>query len=219
MIDGRDPREEAEEGIASSGAVLAGGESRRFGRDKAHAMLGGKPLISHVVETLQTLFEDVLIIANRPLSYECFDVTVVSDVVGGAGCLGGLLTALIHAKAQRCFVVACDMPFLNAALVRRMLERCPGYDVVVPDLRGELQPLHAFYSKRCIGHIQEGFAGGEFRIPDLYPKVRTLCLQAHFWQEVDPENRSFVSVPTQEDLARARRWIERPERRDDDGQR
>ncbi len=194
--------------IACSGAVLAGGESRRFGRDKAHAMLGGKSLISYVVETLQGLFEDVLIVANQPLVYEGFDVTVVSDIVKGAGSLGGLLTALVHAKEEHCFVVACDMPFLKADLIRTMIGRCEGFDVVVPTVRGDLQPLHAIYSKRCVGPIQEMIAEGEFRIFDFYPQVLTLRLEERIWAELDPENRSFANINTQEELKRARRWIE-----------
>jgi molybdopterin-guanine dinucleotide biosynthesis protein A len=214
----RNSREVAEHaGIACSGAVLAGGESRRFGQDKAHAILAGKPLVSHVVETLQALFEDVLIVTNEPVSYEHFDVTVVSDIVRGAGSLGGLLTALVHAKAERCFVVACDMPFLNPTLIRRMLGRCQGFDVVVPDLKGELQPLHAIYSKRCIGHIQERIAEGEFRIFDFYPEVLTFHLEERVCREVDPENRSFANINTQEELTRARRWIEGLEQKNDDG--
>jgi molybdopterin-guanine dinucleotide biosynthesis protein A len=200
------------EGVACSGAVLAGGESRRFGRDKARALLAGKPLVSHVVDTLQALFEDVLIVTNEPVSYEHFDVTVVSDIVKGAGSLGGLLTALVHAKAERCFVVACDMPFLNPAMIRRMLGRCEGFDVVVPSVKGDLQPLHAIYSRRCIGPIQDMIRERKLRIFDFYPEVLTLHL------EVDPENRSFSNINTIDDLARAQRWIESPEQRHDDEQ-
>jgi molybdopterin-guanine dinucleotide biosynthesis protein A len=209
----------AKEEIACSGAVLAGGESRRFGRDKAQAMLGGKSLVSHVVETLQSLFEDVLIVTNQPVSYERFDVTVVSDIVRGAGSLGGLLTALVHAKAERCFVVACDMPFLQVASIRRMLGRCEGYDVVVPCVECDLQPLHAIYSKRCIRHIQERIAAGGLRIFDFYPKVQTLRLEEQVWEDLDPENRSFANINTPEELTRAQRWIECLERGSDDDQR
>jgi len=201
---------------ACSGAVLAGGESRRFGQDKAHVMLAGKPLVAHVVETLESLFEDVLIVTNEPVSYERFDVTVVSDIVRGAGSLGGLLTALVYAKAERCFVVACDMPFLNPALIRRMLERCEGFDVVVPSIRGSLQPLHAIYSRRCIGPIQERIVQAEFRIFDFYPEVLTLHLEERVCREVDPENRSFANINTQEELTRAQRWIKAQEKRKDD---
>jgi molybdopterin-guanine dinucleotide biosynthesis protein A len=174
-------------------------------------MLGGKPLVSHVLETLQTVFEDVLIVTNQPVHYEPFDVTVVSDIVRGAGSLGGLWTALVHAEAERCFVFACDMPFLNAAVIRRMLGVCRGYDVVVPVLRGELQPLHAVYSKRCISHIEARIAQGDFRIFDFYPKVPTLRLEESVWEELDPENRGFANINTKDELIRAEQWIQRGE--------
>jgi molybdopterin-guanine dinucleotide biosynthesis protein A len=192
-----------QEGIACSGAVLAGGESRRFGQDKARALLGGKPLISHVLETLEILFEDVLIVTKEPVTYEPFQVTVVSDIVEHAGSLGGLLTALVHAEAERCFVVACDMPFLNVEVIRRLIAQCKGHDVVVPVLRGELQPLHAIYSKRCIGHVQERIANRDLRIYDFFPKVSNLRVEESVWEEVDPENRSFSNINTQEALMRA----------------
>lgn len=194
--------------VACSGAVLAGGESRRFGRDKARAILGGRPLVSHVFQTLQTLFEDVLVVTNQPVQYESFDATVVSDIVRGAGSLGGLLTALVHAKAERCFVVACDMPFLEAAVVRQMLGSCEGYDVVVPVLKGELQPLHAIYSKRCIVPIEEMIVRRDFRIFDFYSKVATLRLEQSVWEGVDPQHRSFANINTQEELASAEQSME-----------
>ena len=162
----------------------------------------------HVFETMQTLFEDVLIVTHQPVDFESFDGTVVSDIVGGAGALGGLLTALVHARAERCFVVGCDMPFLNAALIRRMLEKSAGHDVVVPVLGGDLQPLHAVYSKRCIPHIQERIAVGAFRIFDFYPKVSTLRLDASFWESIDPQNRSFANINTREEWLRAERMWE-----------
>ncbi len=203
------------EGIGCSGAVLAGGESRRFGRDKARAELAGKPLVSYVVEKLQTLFEDVLIISNQPVAYEGFHVTVVSDIVRGAGSLGGLLTALVHAQEERCFVAACDMPFIQVDLVRRMVDRCKGFDVVVPEAGEELQPLHAIYSKRCVGPIQQMIAEGDFRIFDFYPQVLTLRLEERLWAELDPESRSFSNINTLQDLDRAQKWIEGLEQRDD----
>jgi molybdopterin-guanine dinucleotide biosynthesis protein A len=212
VIDSRDPRAYGKQGkIASSGAVLAGGESRRFGQDKAHALLGGKPLVSHVFDALQAFLEDVLIVTNQPVRYETFDVAVVSDIVQGAGSLGGLLTALVHAKAERCIVVACDMPFLNVAVIRKLFEECRDHDVVVPVLRGELQPLHAIYSKRCIGPIREQIENGNFRIFDFYPKVSTLRLEESVWEEVDPENRSFSNINTRQALIRAHAEIDAPE--------
>lgn len=169
--------------------------------------MGGKPLALRVFETLRTLFEDVLIVTHEPVAFESFHGTVVSDIVKGAGSLGGLLTALVHARAERCFVVGCDMPFLNAAVIRRMLLTSVDRDVVVPVLGGTPQPLHAVYSKRCIPHIQDRIAVGAFRIFDFYPKVSTLRLEATFWEAIDPQNRSFSNINTREALLRAERSL------------
>lgn len=190
-----------------SAAILAGGESRRFGRNKAREVLGGKPLIAHVLDVLTGLFDDVLIVTNEPLLYESFDVSVVTDIVRGPGALGGLLTALLHARNHRCFITGCDMPFLNDAVVRMILERSHGYDVVVPKVKNEFQPLHALYSKKCIPFIQKGILKKDFRIIDFYPRVSVLCLEEEAWESMDPDNLSFFNVNTQDEFQKAKAWL------------
>jgi FdhD protein len=201
-----------------SGAILAGGESRRFGQDRARVILTGKPLVPHVPKALKALFSEVSIVTDDPVSYERHDVTAVSDIVRGFGSPGGLLTALVHAKEDRCFVAACDMPILNTALIRRMPGTCRGHDVVVPDVRGEVRPLHAFCPKRCIHHIRERVAAaGGFHVFDFYSEVLTLRLREGFREDVDPKDRRFTNVGTPEELLRAERWIEGSETKNDDG--
>ncbi len=192
-----------------SGAVLAGGKSRRFGRDKAEALLGGVPLIRRVLDILQDLFDDVLIVSNQPIRYASFGVPVAADVIPGAGSLGGILTALIHARNEWCFIAACDMPFLSPPVIRKMLERCGGYDVTVPVLNGEPEPLHAIYSKRCVQAIEKRIRAGDFRILHFYPEVRTLRLEPSVWRDVDPEDRSFANINTERELRVAERWMEK----------
>jgi len=94
-------------------AVLAGGQSRCFGRDKSLALLKGKPLLEHVLESLQHLFDGVSPIVQDPASYAWQDLDALADVLPGTEALGGLLTALLDAPGEHCFVVACDMPFLH----------------------------------------------------------------------------------------------------------
>ena len=190
-------------GRGVSGAVLAGGGSRRFGRDKAHAVLGGKSLIEHVLNVMRGFFEDILIVTNQPVLFECFDVTVVSDIVRGPGALAGLLTALLHAENDRCFVAACDMPFLNASVVRRILRKEETYDVVLPLVENEPQPLHAVYSKKCIPFIQKGISQKDFRIVDFYPGVSVLRLEETTWRDIDPDRLSFFNINTRDEFHRA----------------
>jgi len=195
-----------------SAAVLAGGQSRRFGRSKAHARLGGKPLITHVLEPLQHLFEDVTVVTQDPATYACFDVNVVADILPGAGALGRVLTALVHAKYDHCFVVACDMPFLNPALIRTILETNRGRDVVVPVRDRELQPLHARYSRRCIPFIHRSIQQARFRIIDFYPEVVIEQIPEEIWRVQDPGGMSMFNVNRPDDLHRAMSWLDRKDR-------
>lgn len=192
-----------------SAAILAGGESRRFGRDKAQAVLGGRPLVAHVLEPLQRLCEDVTIITNHPVDYECFGVDVATDILPGAGALGGLLTALVHTKCDPCLVVACDMPFLNERVIRKMFE-CDGrQDVLVPLWKNEPQPLHAFYSKRCIPFIRKRIEQRDFRIIDFYPDVSVQRIEEGLWKALDPDCLSFFNVNTSREFEEAERRLEK----------
>jgi len=191
----------------ASAVVLAGGQSRRFGRSKAHALLGGTPLIGHVLEPLRRLFDDVTVVANEPAGYACFDVDVVADILQGAGALGGLLTGLVHSRYDHCFVVACDMPFLNPALIRRILGASRGRDVVVPVRERRPQPLHARYCRRCIPHIYRSIQKERFRIVDFYPDVVVEEVTEGAWRAVDPDATSFMNVNSPEDFERAAIWL------------
>jgi len=203
-----DPPTEPDRIEGVSAAVLAGGESRRFGRSKAHALLGGRPLIDHVLRPLQRLFTDVSIIAHRPEAFERFDVDVAADLVRGPGALGGLLTALVHARKERCFVVACDMPFLREEVIRRMAQQARWPDVLLPVWRGERQPLHAFYARRCIPFIRRAIGRGDFRIIDFYDEITVREVEEEIWLPTDPAGTSFFNVNTPEDFETAAGWFQ-----------
>lgn len=192
----------------SSGAILAGGRSLRFGQDKAFAVLGGRPLIAHVFEALDRVCAEVFVVADGAERFEGLGVAVVSDLIKGAGSLGGLLTALVHGRHERCVVVGCDMPFLCPELLQRMIRLAGGHDAVVPVVRGELQPLHAIYSKRCIPRVEKKLLEGDLRIAGVFSKRSTLRLEEQDWQDLDPDGASFLNVNTPEAFEQARQMWE-----------
>lgn len=196
--------------LRNGGAIiLAGGKSTRFGRDKAFEPLAGKMLIEHVADVLRGLFPEVMIVANAPRLFQGFDLAVASDVIPGAGSLGGILTGLIHSGSGRCFVAACDMPFLRADLVAELYERSVRYDVVVPVVAGEPEPLHAVYSKRCIRPIVGMIAEGQYRIVGLYKRVSVLKVREEEWKLFDPEGASFFNINTPSDFCDASGMLQR----------
>ena len=195
-----------------SGVILAGGQSRRMGRDKRFLDFEGEPLLSRVHSLLQPLFSEVLIVAAKPCpGIDAVGCRVVTDLVPGAGSLGGLFTGLEMATQPRIFAVACDMPFLEAGVIRRFASYSTA-DIVVAQVKGRIEPLHAVYSKRCLPHLRTMIAQGTLRIHEL---LRVVSLSRHLLTEDelgdDPAALlSFLNVNTPQDLEQASRLLTAP---------
>ena len=123
-----------------STVVLAGGMSRRLGRDKASELVGDVPLIRRVIGRLSEVSSETLVVVadwERAAALPLPDsATVVVDLYPGKGSMGGIFSGLSAANDEWAIVVACDMPFLNLGLFRYMLSLREGYDDAVPVLEG-----------------------------------------------------------------------------------
>jgi len=129
-----------------SGAILAGGRGRRMGEaDKGLLPFLGRPLIKHVIDILKPQVESILISANRHHEdYAQLGFPVVSDRDGGfSGPLAGIARVLEEATTPFILVVPCDMPFLPADLVRRLMAALMthGGELAVARGAGRVQPL------------------------------------------------------------------------------
>jgi molybdopterin-guanine dinucleotide biosynthesis protein A len=117
-------------------AIQAGGKSSRMGEDKAFVQVGGRPLIEIVRDRVTPLADELLLVTNEPEAYAHLGLRIVGDRYKECGPLGGMETALYHARYGDVLMVACDMPWLNVDLLRYMLalrtERAEGVDVIVP---------------------------------------------------------------------------------------
>jgi len=192
--------------MGCSGIVLAGGQSQRMGRNKALMTLGGKTLISRVLETLTRICDDLIISANDLLPYASLPARVVPDVIPDRGALGGIHAGLKSMRNEKALVVACDMPFLSLSLLRFMMVAASDYDVVVPRIDGYFEPLHAIYGVDCISPIERLIADGPRRIVALYDRVRV--------REVNEDqvrlfgaDGSFFNINTPQDWVMAERRI------------
>ena len=189
---------------AISGIILAGGKSRRMGRDKAFLELGTKPLIRIVLEAIHTVVHEVFIVTNDPEHYTCFDVRLVEDIYHGLGKLGGIHAGLVAATYDRALVVACDMPCLNPDLLRYLASLSPYYDAVVPRVDGLREPLHAIYSRSCLGAIQAEIDAGRREAYSFHSRVNTRYVEREELQRFDPSLLSLWNVNTPEDWQRAK---------------
>lgn len=185
--------------------ILAGGQSRRMKTDKAFVKVGGRRLIERVLTAITPLFTEILINSNMPEFYTELGLPIIPDIFPGKGALGGIYTGIVHAKTDYVFCVACDMPFLNQELIRYMQAQVNGYDALVPKAPDGMHPLHAIYSKRCQGIVEELLRKGRLKISNVFALVRSRYITKHQIQQFDPEFESFLNINTLEDLTRARR--------------
>ena len=190
-----------------SGIVLAGGLSRRLGRDKAVEPIAGEPLIARCIGRLSAVADEIIVVVNDiergeqlPLPPMC---RVVVDVYADSGSLGGIFSGVSALGNEWSVVVACDMPFLNIALLRYMLSLRVGFDAVVPVLDGRPEPTHALYSKACLPHIERRLQAGDLKIARFFDDVSVRYVSQEEVDAHDPDHMSFFNVNTQSDLDRA----------------
>ena len=183
-----------------TGMILAGGRSIRMGQDKAFLKVDGYPIILRILAVLDGIFRETMIVTNEKEAYAELKVPVHSDIFPDLGVLGGLYTGLIHSSFPYSFCVGCDMPFLSEPLIQYLLTRIGRYDVVVPQTSDGLQPLHAIYSKRCIGPIRQLLDHKKTKIADVYPLIRLRIVHEQEFLALDPEKQSFTNVNTPEEL-------------------
>lgn len=143
-----------------TGVLLAGGQSRRFGSNKALAQVNDCRLIEHPARILAELFAHRLLVTNTPELYEFLGWPMIPDLAPGGGPLAGIEAALTRAPTPYIFVVGCDMPDLERALIRHLCGLAPGYDAVIPVTSLGWEPLHGVYAKTALPTISAALAAG-----------------------------------------------------------
>ena len=210
--------------------ILAGGDSLRMGQDKALLPVGRQVAIERVLQQVSPLSNDVILVANTPDRYrdyfrrsadegahvsepsEAWEGSTpphaapryrpVADVYPGKGALGGMYTAIDAAHHPWCLVVACDMPFLNTALLSHLISLAPGFDVVIPRLEHGLETMHAVYSKDCLDPIVTRLRTNQLKIVDFFDDVRVRVVTRDEVTRFDPDFRSFLNMNTPDDWER-----------------
>ena len=190
--------------------ILAGGRSSRFGRDKALVDFGGKPLIAHVIERLRGLATECLVIIGRNHDAENYrrvlpsDTVVIRDTVDFDGPLAGFVTALKLCKANRCFLAACDMPFIEPKIVEYLFAEGSKSSGAIPKwLDGRLEPLHAVYNcdaaRDAARLVAEERVFSMVGLIDRLPRVRFVIIEEEI-APLHPTLNTFRNLNTPREL-------------------
>jgi molybdopterin-guanine dinucleotide biosynthesis protein A len=203
--------------MRQAAAILAGGASRRMGQDKALLRLEGDsaPLLARVVDRVASLVDELFIVSPDREDYRRFGAPIVTDRFPGEGPLGGIVTALGATQCDWCLIVACDMPFLNGALLRWMIGLRGDAEVIVPVTPGESRQgrtdvahiAHALYRVSALPAIECLMARGERQAAKLLTETRAIPIGVEQLVRFDPGLRSLFSVNTPADLELASRWL------------
>lgn len=207
--------------------ILAGGQSRRLGQDKAVADFGGEPLLRRVIRRavagiggcdedgkvdVVVAVSDARRAAALPLAPE---YRIAVDPCPGGGALGGIYSGLAAAGADWALVVACDLPFLSPPLLRYLAAQRRQADIdavaaVVPLVGGRPEPTHAIYSRRCLPAIRARLAAGQLKAAGFLDDVAVRYLNEADLRRHDPQLLSFFNINYPGDLARARELARAP---------
>lgn len=180
--------------------ILAGGDSQRMGRDKANLLLGEQTLLQRVIATMQKTFPHVIVSVRQPRPE--INLPQVCDDLRYAGPLAGLAAGLGHIATPWAFVVACDMPFVEPAIIELLATYRPEYQAVVPVVQGHPQTLTAFYAGSCLGTIRALLlAGGKNSLRAILEQLQVRYVDEAELLKADPALRSFFDLDTPQDVA------------------
>ena len=191
--------------VTVTGFVVAGGESRRMGRDKALLPWDEVTLLDHAVRRLEACCDDVRILCGPELRYTDRGLPTDVDAVPGAGALGGILTGLQALHEGLGLFLAIDVPRVPAALLRRLIELSEGFDAVVPVSPTGPEPMCAVYGPGCLEPVRRQVTAGELRIIDFWSKVRLREVRTEELAVFGDPATLFVNVNTPEEYAASRR--------------
>lgn len=202
------------ENLPLTAVILAGGQSRRMGRDKALLRLptGGPTLIERVVLAARAVTDDVVVVAEEAERLPPMPVRAVPDAIAGAGPLAGLIAGWTAARYPAILALACDLPYLSIPLLRWMVTRPRTWDALVPLLPNERgktgwEPLHALYTRACLVPMRAALERGDRQATAFFPAVQVQPLTADAMRPYDRALRSTHSVNTPEAWAEAVRWL------------
>ena len=180
--------------------ILAGGQSRRMGHDKANMPFADSTLLHTVIQQLKPLFSNILLSVHQPVP--AYAYPQISDTTPYAGPLAALVDVLAHIDTPWAFVTACDMPFVNPALISALAKRRSGQQAVIADIDGHWQPFAAFYAKNSLPILHNALQSGDRSLTGALRRLNPVCISAKDLRATDLALRSFIDLDTPDDWLR-----------------
>lgn len=183
------------------GIVLAGGRSRRFGRDKALAVFGGRTLLEHSVHALKDLELEACVVTEALRDYSYLNCRIEKDRIPQAGPLGGLFTACDLYAGASLLVLTCDMPAVTPSSLMILMRTHRGENrATVYSVPGGIQPFPGIYESTLrediLRYLEEGGRSVRLFLKGIPESVKVswtgdphVFLNINRAQDVPPQSR------------------------------
>ncbi len=186
--------------------LLAGGQSSRMGFDKQFLTLDNKQLVQGIIRELTSIFDDLIIVTNRPEAYEAYPYKIVEDELLGFGPLSGIHAGLKNSSSLYNYVIACDMPFINREYIDYMIgiikdsqEKLEGVITLYGDW---IEPFNSFYIKDFAHAIESYVKKGKRKIYPLLKECNIHYVSEQEARKFSPDWNMFMNINTTEDIVR-----------------
>ncbi len=183
--------------------ILAGGENRRMGANKAFLEHGGRLILWSLIGALTPLFRDMIVVTREPERYAGFPVRTVQDLYTIRGPLTGIISGLCASTDRYNFCVACDMPFIGTGQVQYLMDAARGWEGAVPVRRspspaGEpmLEPLHAVYDRKLLPTMKQFLFGGGRSLQQMIRSFNVRHVTEEELMRVDGQTMSMHNINT-----------------------
>ncbi len=186
----------------TAAAIIAGGQATRFGGlDKSRLHINGQTIISRQAAVLQPLTDDLFIVATQQERFADTPWRVYSDVLPGTGVTGAILTALEATDADRVLVVACDLPFLDAGLLQRLLDLAADADGAWVETPAGAEPLLACYRRHAAPRIRARIEAGHLAAHELDQVLTLRTVTLAELQTFGDPSRLLANINSPKDLS------------------
>ena len=173
-----------------AGLILAGGESKRMGRNKALLTVDGVPFVQRIVNTLHQRFSLILISANDSSQYAFLNLPVIPDVFKQCGPLAGIHAAFRAEPADYFFTVTCDIPFISIQVIDLLIDKIEEKSVVIADDGMQTHPLIGIYPRAIYSLLENYLREGKRQVHEFIETVDVIKT------EVSPYARSVLNINT-----------------------
>ncbi len=176
-------------------AILTGGKSKRFGKDKCSYEINGMSSVEWIIKSIGSLFDGFILVGeNEILSKKC-----IPDLIPTLGPISGLHTALVNSK-EDIFLISCDMPFVMKNIVKIIIEK-NSYPIICPKIGNIYQVTHACYSKEILPSLEkEIYASNHSLTHFVVNYAQSLILEENTFKQIKGYEMSFRDFDLPDDL-------------------